>query len=154
MVSVDLVCAAQPWRTFRWYHGQRHYSGEYWSATEQRHVSYESRLELARLLFADFERSISRILAQPFLLTVAIDGRLRRHAPDYLLLSSRGPLVVDVKPRRQLDDDRVSQTLEWTRELVEQRGWVYEVWSEPDEVALATSGSSLASAGQACSTPS
>lgn len=22
-----------PWRTFRWYKGQRHYSGVYWSAT-------------------------------------------------------------------------------------------------------------------------
>jgi len=39
-----------PWRTFRWYKGQRHYSGFpglYWSATMRNHVVYESRLELA-----------------------------------------------------------------------------------------------------------
>lgn len=38
-----------PWRTFRWYKGQRHYSGLYWSATTRDHVVYESRLELSRL---------------------------------------------------------------------------------------------------------
>ena len=38
-----------PWRTFRWYKGQKHYSGLYWSATTRTHVAYESRLELARL---------------------------------------------------------------------------------------------------------
>ena len=31
-----------PWRTFRWYKGQRHYSGLYWSATKRDHVVYES----------------------------------------------------------------------------------------------------------------
>lgn len=38
---------AVPWRTFRWYKGQGHYSGLYWSATMRGHVVYESRLELA-----------------------------------------------------------------------------------------------------------
>lgn len=37
--------------------------GSYWSATQGRHVIYESRLELARLLFADFDRSVHRICA-------------------------------------------------------------------------------------------
>ena len=41
-----------PWRTFRWYKGQRHYSGMYWSATMRDHVVYESRLEPSRLIFA------------------------------------------------------------------------------------------------------
>jgi hypothetical protein len=27
-------------------------------------------------------------------------------------------------------------TLDWTRELVEQRGWLYEVWTEPDDLSL------------------
>ncbi|OJV84230.1 hypothetical protein [Microbacterium sp. 70-16] len=35
--------AAVPWREFRWYRGQRHFSGSYWSATMQAHVGYESR---------------------------------------------------------------------------------------------------------------
>jgi hypothetical protein len=54
---VDSVVLSKtvPWRTFRWYKGQRHYSGAYWSATMRDHVTYESRLELARLIFADFD---------------------------------------------------------------------------------------------------
>src|ERR1700733_15815764 len=51
-----------PWRTFRWYKGQRHYSGMYWSATMRDHVIYESRLELSRLISADFDRAVHRIL--------------------------------------------------------------------------------------------
>jgi hypothetical protein len=54
---------AQPWRTFRWYKDQRHYPGSYWSTTERAHVIYESRLELTRLLFADFESAVQRIFA-------------------------------------------------------------------------------------------
>ena len=55
--------------------GQRHYSGTYWSATMGDHVIYESRLELARLLFADFDPSVRRIVAQPFLLKAEVEGR-------------------------------------------------------------------------------
>jgi len=48
--DANVLAAARPWREFRWRAGQKHYSGTYWSATESRHVIYESRLELARLL--------------------------------------------------------------------------------------------------------
>jgi hypothetical protein len=49
------VTAAAPWRTARSARGQAHYPGYYWSATSGGHVIYESRLELARLLLADFD---------------------------------------------------------------------------------------------------
>ena len=39
--------------------------GAYWSSTERDLVTYESRLELARLLFADFEPSVLSIVASP-----------------------------------------------------------------------------------------
>ncbi|GHE99428.1 hypothetical protein GCM10014715_64570 [Streptomyces spiralis] len=48
-------------RTFHWRKGQRHYPGTYWSYTTRSHVIYESRLELARLLCADFEPSVHGI---------------------------------------------------------------------------------------------
>lgn len=52
----------------------KHYSGTFWAATNRGHVIYESRLELARLLFADFDRSGQRIVAQPFLLKAHVAG--------------------------------------------------------------------------------
>jgi hypothetical protein len=55
--------------------------GSYWSATKGRHVIYESRLELARLLFADFDRSVHRIRAQPFLLVTGSHVRMMQLIP-------------------------------------------------------------------------
>lgn len=57
-----------PWRQVRSLHGQAHYSGSYASATMGGFVMYESRLELARLLLADFDPQVRGIYAQPFLL--------------------------------------------------------------------------------------
>lgn len=132
---VDLL-AAGPWRTFRWHRRQKHYSGFFWSATEGAHVIYESRLELARLLYADFDRSVSRIIAQPFLMTTLVEGAVRRHVPDFLLKTDSGPLVVDVKPAQRLERPVVAFTFNWTRRVIESRGWRYEVWSEPSPVHL------------------
>ncbi|MCG5213373.1 TnsA-like heteromeric transposase endonuclease subunit [Streptosporangium sp. KLBMP 9127] len=111
--------------------GQKHYSGTYWSATQCDHVIYESRLELARLLFADFDTSVLGIIAQPFLLTVTLDGTALRHVPDFLLLTTTGPAIVDVKPAHRVTTPKVAVTFAWTRQVVESRGWRYEVWSEP-----------------------
>lgn len=135
-VRIDELADAAPWRTFRWYRGQKHYSGTYWSSTVGSHVIYESRLELARLLFADFGMSAQQIVAQPFLLRASVDRKPRKHIPDYLLITDAGPVVVDVKPARRLADPKVAFTFEWTRELVEARGWRYEVATEPAAVEL------------------
>ncbi|WP_449479471.1 hypothetical protein [Streptomyces diastaticus] len=80
-VPLEMLYAAEPWRTFRWYMGQKHYSGSYWSSTQSDHVIYESRLELARLLYADFDRGVTGIVAQPFLLRAEVDGALRLAHP-------------------------------------------------------------------------
>ncbi|MEV0225933.1 TnsA-like heteromeric transposase endonuclease subunit [Streptomyces sp. NPDC050704] len=130
-VTVEALESAVPWRTFRWYQGQRHYSGTYWSATTRSHVRYESRLELARLLFADFDPWVQCIAAQPFLLESVVEGKLRKHIPDFLLTAKKDLVVVDVKPRRRLSRPEVALTFAWTRQAVECRGWRYEVWSEP-----------------------
>jgi hypothetical protein len=129
LVDSAMLSHTVPWRTFRWYKGQRHYSGAFWSATMQDHVIYESRLELARLIFADFDRSVQRILAQPFLLKAKVDGKIRKHIPDYFLTTDHGPVVIDIKPQHLLDKPTVAYTFAWTRRLVEVRGWQYEVWS-------------------------
>jgi hypothetical protein len=40
-ISSTALLEALPWRTFRWYFGQRHYSGTWWSATMADHVIYD-----------------------------------------------------------------------------------------------------------------
>jgi hypothetical protein len=137
VVGVDELAAADPWRTFRWYLGQRHYSGTYWSSTVGSSVIYESRLELARLLFADFAPTVRHVVAQPFLLRATVDRKVRKHIPDYLLLTDAGPVIMDVKPARRLADPKVAFTFGWTREVVESRGWCHEVATEPPAVELA-----------------
>jgi hypothetical protein len=136
-LTSDVLCQALPYRTFRWYRGQRHYSGSYWSSTNCAHVIYESRLELARLLLADFDTSVTKIVAQPFLLRALIDGKMRRHIPDYCLLTRDAPIVVDVKPLGRMAKPTIRATFAWTRELMESIGWRFEVANEMPEALLA-----------------
>lgn len=75
--SAGLLASAAPWRTFRWYRGQKGYAGTYWAATTQDHLIYEW-LELAWLLLADFDPSVHGIVAQPFLLKAVVDGQVNR----------------------------------------------------------------------------
>jgi hypothetical protein len=86
------------------------------------YVIYESRLELARLLMADFDHSVNHIVAQPFMLCAPLCGTIRRHIPDYLLLTEGGPVVVDVKPASLLDDQAVAETFKWHCQLERSEG--------------------------------
>ena len=132
----DLFRDVLPWRTFRWYYGQQHYSGRYWASTMSAHVIYESRLELARLLMADFDTSVNHIVAQPFMMQMPIAGKIRRHIPDYLLLTEHVPVVVDVKPAELLDDPAVAETFEWVHGVVDSLGWSFEIASEQPGVPM------------------
>ncbi|MUL78963.1 TnsA-like heteromeric transposase endonuclease subunit [Mycobacterium sp. CBMA226] len=129
--------AAAPWRTFRWYQGQRHYSGMYWAATESHHVAYESRLELSALLMADFDLSVHNIKSQPFRLVAFVNGRTHRHVPDYLLRTDSGPVVVDVVRGERLKQPKIKVLCAWTKRVVESLSWRYEVVSEQPPVLLA-----------------
>jgi TnsA-like endonuclease N terminal len=129
-LSVNEVTAGRPVREFRSYRGRRHYSGWYWSATVGNLLAYESRLELARVMLADFDPDVTAIAAQPFQLAGLDRGELRRHVPDLLFETRDGAVtVVDVKPERRLSDPKVSAVFAWTREVVAWRGWAFEVWS-------------------------
>jgi hypothetical protein len=59
-LCADEVIAGLPVREFRWYEGRRHHSGWYWCATGQRLIVCESRLELARIMLADFDPAVAR----------------------------------------------------------------------------------------------
>lgn len=130
-LSPSFMADTQPFRKFRSYKGQRHYSGTYWSSTESGHVIYESRLELSRLLIADFDPTVDRIYAQPLMIRARIQERARRHIPDYLLVRGAELTFVAVKPRDRLDEPKVAETLAWVGEVVESCGWCFEVASEP-----------------------
>ncbi len=124
------VVAAVPWRPGRSARGQAHNPGYYWSATAGGHVIYESRLELARLLLADFDPGVTAIAAQPFLLRAQAGGRLRRHVPDFLLVRADHTVqVVNVKPAARLADPAVAESLAWPGPLFEARGWDHEIWT-------------------------
>jgi hypothetical protein len=132
------VIAAVPWRKVRSARGQAHYPGYFWSATMGGHVIYESRLELARLPLADFDRDVAAIAAQPFLLQAHVAGTARRHVPDFLLAhADKSVRVVNVKPADKLAEPRIAETLAWPGQLIEEHGWQYEIWSEADPVLLA-----------------
>jgi len=136
-VAVRELAGAAPWRVFRGYRGQRHYSGFYWSATTGSHVVYESRLELARLLLADFDRDVEGIIAQPFLVQGSDGARVRRHVPDFLLLRRGGRAqVVNVKPAERLGRSKVAEALGWAGEVFAGHGLAHEVWTGADPVRL------------------
>jgi len=131
------LCDSVPWRQVRSRHGQDHYSGSYASATMAGFVVYESRLELARLLLADFDPQVRRIYAQPFRLVACIDGRVRHHVPDYLLVTAAGTArLVNVKSAARLADPKIAEALAWPGVLAERHGWEYEVWSGADVTVL------------------
>jgi hypothetical protein len=129
--------ASVPWRTLRSRHGQQHLSGSYWAATTGGHVVYESRLELARLLLADFDPDVTAIYAQPFRLAGVVSGRRRAHVPDFLLAFVSGVVrVVNVKPADRLTKPKIAEALAWPSALVERHGWQCEVWSGCDPVVV------------------
>jgi hypothetical protein len=113
-----------PWRQVRARHGQAHYAGAYASATTGGIVAYESRLELARLLLADFDPQVCQIYAQPFRLVARVDGHIRCHVPDFLLVTAADTgRLVNVKPAARLEDRTVARALAWPGELAARPGW-------------------------------
>src|SRR5512140_2419067 len=87
-------------------------------------VAYESRLELARVMLADYDRNVVAIAAQPFQLTGSNGRRLRRHVPDFLLMSPAGEVtVVGVRAAAQAAAPSVRAVFAWTSELAGRRGW-------------------------------
>lgn len=129
-LRLEHFAGSVPWRRWRSYHGQPHLSGSYWAATVGDHVVYESRLELERLLLADFDPRVTAMWAQPCLLSGVVDGVERRHVPDFLFATAGGVVtVVNVKPADRLRDPKVAAALAWPAVVFEAHGWGYEIWS-------------------------
>lgn len=127
---------SEPVRRFPTYKGQRNYPGLLWCATTEALVGYESLLERDRLWLADFDPEVRWVASQPFWLSGRDGSTLRRHAPDFLLQTTTGYTVVDVKPELLLEEPGVAEVLAWTGRLCAGKGWGYEVWSGADPVLL------------------
>ena len=137
-VVVAEVAAGRPVREFRWYQGRKHYSGWYWAATTHAMIIYESRLELARIMLADFDPAVVGIAAQPMQLCAPDGGRLRRHVPDLLLMDRGGGVtVVDVKSPSKREDPDTRAVMACTRQVAGLRGWGFEEWYEAPRQMLA-----------------
>lgn len=50
-----------PVRSFRPYKAQRHFQGQWWSATDERLVGYESWLERDHVMLLDFDPAVTAI---------------------------------------------------------------------------------------------
>lgn len=136
-LPVDEVAEGLPVRDFRSYKGRRHYSGWYYATTGQRLVAYESRLELARILLADFDPDVVAVTAQPFQVRAHDGDRMRRHVPDLLLVhADAGVSMVDVKAPTRLQDSRTQEQFSWMRRVCSGQGWAFEAWSGADPVLL------------------
>jgi len=138
-LAVDQVLQCRPVRTFRWHRGQRHFPGWYWSATDGTHVTYESRLELARLVLADFDPRVRAIRSQPFRLTyLDADGRTRRHVPDFALVHHDDSIrIVNVKPADRLTDATIRAVLDGAHAVLESCGIDTEIWSGEHPLVMA-----------------
>jgi hypothetical protein len=90
----------QPARRFKARKGQRNLPGRWWSATDARHVGYESWLERDQVMWLDWDQAVTGIVSQPFRLRcTAEEGETRSHVPDYFAERASGAaLVVDCRP--------------------------------------------------------
>lgn len=128
-MDLDRVSHSEPIRRIRSHRGQRHYSGLYWSFRTRSHVAYESRLELDRLLLADFDPATRWLAAQPLQLRGSDADGVIRHVPDFCFLRQDDCLLVDVKPAAFVGRADVARVFGWTRRVCSARGLKYEVWT-------------------------
>ena len=70
-----------------------------------RMVYCESALEYDFLLHCEFSPCVTGIAEQPQSIWYVMDGRKRRYTPDFLLETTTGDYLVEVKPAAKLEDD-------------------------------------------------
>jgi hypothetical protein len=130
----------QPSRRFRARKGQRHLPGRWWSATDGRHVGYESWLERDQAMWLDWDKAVTGIASQPFRLWWAAapgEGRPPSHVPDYFAERGGGsPLVVDCRPADRRGP-RDLAAFDATRRACAAIGWEYRLTGALDPVATA-----------------
>lgn len=128
---------AKPIRGLSFYRGQSYHGGWYWSSTTGAHVSYESRLELAHLIQADFDPEVVGIVAQPFRLHWREGGKPYRHVPDYLYVLANGRRrIVNVTLPQYADRPRKVRSQRACAAAAKRLGWSSTTLGLPDMAYL------------------
>jgi hypothetical protein len=117
---------------------QRHLPGRWWSATDARHVGYESWLERDHVVWLDWDQAVTGIASQPFRLRwTTAEGEARSHVPDYFAERAGGPaLVIDCRPTDRRPP-RDLAAFEATRRACGMAGWEYRLAGALDPIATA-----------------
>lgn len=98
--------ATRPARAFTWRAGQRHRPGLAHMSTTGRLHGFESLAERRLLLALDFVGSMTEVLSQPFTLKFTTRQRtVRRHTPDFLVVTHGIALLIDVRPADLISPD-------------------------------------------------
>lgn len=103
-----------------------------------RRVGFESWVERDHLVALDFDPDVTAMASQPFWLSWrALDGKVRRHAPDFFArLGGGNALVVDSRPEGHADD-RDKEAFAAMRRACGLLGWGYAVCGAMDPVVAA-----------------
>ncbi|MGP3913882.1 TnsA-like heteromeric transposase endonuclease subunit [Nonomuraea sp. 10N515B] len=106
------------------------------SVSVANHIGYESWVERDHLVALDFDPAVTTIVSQPLWLLWFARGKIRRHAPDFLVQTAGGVLMLDSRPL-----DRIAQRDQEAFDAAEaacgQLGWRYAVWGQMDGVLVA-----------------
>jgi len=107
-----------------------------------RHHGFESHEEERLLLVADFSAGLVESLCQPFRLRFLSEGKVLRHAPDFLLVAEAGLFLIDVRPADRIKPDdalkfaataEVALSAGWQYGVV--TGWRRHVWTNVDALS-------------------
>jgi hypothetical protein len=116
LAGTEVVCSVRdlasvptsgcrPVRRFSWRREQRHRPGLQFLVSTGRHHGFESIAEQRLLLALDFAGGVTDVLAQPFRLRFATASGWRDHIPDFLAVTAKGGMLIDVRPGERIGED-------------------------------------------------
>jgi hypothetical protein len=112
---------------FSWRPNQRHIPGYRWTVTNSGHVPHESQHEGVRVMLADFDPSVVRIVSQPF--DLYHDDKLFQ-IPDLMLVHRDSTItIVNVKRPDDAAKPKVREKFARVTEDLAAVGWEHEVWT-------------------------
>jgi hypothetical protein len=116
------------------YHGQRNFTGWWWSVTTRSHVLYKSWLERHHVIEADRDPQVVAILGQPFELTWPEGNKQVRHVPALLCRMLDGQVAVTDCHSVGKVGEKFRHKAAVTAAACGHIGWDYRFVGDPDPV--------------------